>query len=378
MTRKAAILTFHFCYNYGAALQSYASRKVLEKFGFDVLFPNYIPVYFNSILSPTRELFNNWGFKSRRFDWRNLVTTVKLKLEERERRKAFDAFRRAYLPEHDVSSGAPSDMAHDFDVFYVGSDQVWNSLWSSKSGFDGYYFLDFLPNDFPGRRIAYAACFGREDHPEEWLGHVIPLLRKFDAISVRNAMSRSVISNQVGESVQQVCDPTLLWNFDEFKRDQNDEGDYILVYSLHKADFPLGRRVIECIKNTYQLPVFQLLGEVPFTDDRLIDRRLYDADPQKWVELISNAKYVITDSFHASLFCLKFEKQFAVYSSGWKQLRIREVLERSGLRDRLVVDELDKGATRAITRDIDFAAFRGVLADEIDASLNFIAGSLGE
>jgi len=369
---RIAVLTFHYCYNYGALLQAYATRRVLERFGHEVCFPDYVPPYFRQFVSSAREWKRNWGLRSGRF-WSGLPITLRLKIEVAHRRKAFDRFRQEHLPR--VSYASKDALAADVDsfgAFWVGSDQVWNMNWMES--FDGFYFLDFIAEKSSCRRIGYAPCFGRKDQPPELLKRSLPLIQKFDMIGSRNDVTRDLVQERTGKSVEMVCDPTLLWDFSEFVQKQS-SGDYILLYSLDKRLLPLGVELADFYKKHYNLKIIQLLAESPVSSSQ-VDERAYGADPADWVSLLYNAKFIVTDSFHACLFALKFNKKFVAYSSGWRKMRLADILAKAGMSERLVVDTVAGVDLEALTGDPDFSAFGVYSSEVVERSRNFIQHAL--
>lgn len=369
---RIGILTFHYCYNYGALLQAYASKRYLETLGVEVWFPDYLPDYFRKSISPFREWRRNWGVMSGQF-WKMLPFTIRLKMESMSRRRVFEGFRKQHIPR--ISYAGKNDLACDvanYDGFWVGSDQVWNLNWMKS--FDGFYYLDFIPSESNCRRIGYAPCFGRKDQPLKLLEQAVPLISKFDSIGARNAVTRDLVREKTGRDVTSVCDPTLLWDFKEFIQ-PNTDGDYILIYSLDKALFPLGGELVAYYKKFYNCKVIQLLSENAFTSPD-VDRRACDAGPAEWVSLIYNAKFVVTDSFHACLFALKFQKKFAVYSSGWRKMRLVDILKRVQLENRLILDKVGGADLAALTENPDFTAFSSFVSKITVDSQDFIKNAL--
>lgn len=81
--------------------------------------------------------------------------------------------------------------------------------------------------------------------------------------------------------------------------------------------------------------------------------------PREWLGLVENADYVLTDSFHCTLFSIRFHKQFNVlqrFKEGDKRgqnSRIHALLQTADMPNRLVVPGED-----AITETISDGCFQ--------------------
>lgn len=198
----------------------------------------------------------------------------------------------------------------DYDVFIVGSDVVWSQVLGRVNKIK---FLDFkTQKEF--RRISYAASFSREYFPKENRGYVRKCLEKFDAISVRERFSVSLLE-KIGIKARLVCDPTLLLSKEEWRRiavAPSIKEKYIFVYLLGKNR--------ECREKIAKLAkdLGLKIATIPYADgvydgeDDFGDYRLSDCGPEEWIGLIQNAEYVLTDSFHGLMFATIFKKKFLV------------------------------------------------------------------
>ena len=117
--KKVGILTFHFSDNYGAVLQCFALRKVINK-----------------MVDCEAEIINyNPGKKPGWYTETDIQEMFQKKL------KAFADFNREINEIHgDEFDTISEELANDKDIFIVGSDQVWNV---SFNFFRETYFLNF-------------------------------------------------------------------------------------------------------------------------------------------------------------------------------------------------------------------------------------------
>lgn len=114
-----------------------------------------------------------------------------------------------------------------------------------------------------------------------------------------------------------VCDPTLLFNGNDWKIIQGDEsiidGEYIFVYFLGSNS--LHRKFVNKLKKETGLKVVCLphIDEFVKEDEECSDIKLYDIDPGQFLNLIRNARYICTDSFHCSVFSIQYKKDFFTF-----------------------------------------------------------------
>ena len=201
----------------------------------------------------------------------------------------------------------------NYDAFIVGSDIVWGQ---SKYNFSKERFLDFKTKKH-FKRISYAASFGRDWIPKENIANVARCLKKFQKISVRENSSIQLL-NRIGiDNAVHTLDPTLLlsandWQKIERKPEMVTE-KFIFVYFLGKSK--TDRKNITLFAKENNLKIITIpyaCGEFNWCDRKFGDIRLLNCSPEEWVWLIHNAEYIITDSFHGTVFSTIFQKRFVV------------------------------------------------------------------
>lgn len=178
-----------------------------------------------------------------------------------------------------------------------------------------------------------AASFGVDKIPEKWVDKYKAGLIDFKALSVREDKAVDIVKNTIGITCHKVLDPTMLLEraeWDKIKKmpTKINGKNYILTYFL-------GGRTREVEKVIYRY--------AKLTDSAVINLQdyntpYYTVGPDEFVGLISKAKMVLTDSFHATVFSIIYEKPFVVYDrqgSGKKMgSRLSSLLEMCGLNDR--------------------------------------------
>ncbi len=300
---KIGIMTYHYGYNFGGVLQCYALQQTLKKMGYDDVhvincIPNRLKFYLGGI--PRR---------------RELRTFYDLYLRFRYGRKcreAFDAFRTNYLNQTSFikRSELPVKVA-DYDALIVGSDQIWNFREQS----DGMFFLNWEPQ-FRGRRIAYAPCCGKNEVNENYRKQLQNALNAFNSLSVRNDETSSFVEGLTGKRPPIVPDPTCLYDFHEFLTTECPVEDrYIFTYILGNEMNEGNKAAIDLIRKKF--PGRKVIASViAYSNPQLADwadEIMYNLSPKEWLNMILHADFIFTDSFHGTIFSMRFNKIFITY-----------------------------------------------------------------
>jgi hypothetical protein len=281
--KKSCTVTHHYQLNYGAFLQTWALQQFLGKSN---LILNFAP-----ICRP----YSFVGERARRilpFFWRLLALWRFLK-HHYLRRRSFNEINMLNLTCKYFSIRAIVKNPPQADAYIAGSDQIWNP----EAGVlrKAIYFLAFgSPNT---KRIAYAASMGMREWPLEFTQQVLPYLKKFDAISVREESSVPFLNSIGLENVTATCDPTILWTADfyrsHFSYTQNQCLGKVFVYHLGKQ---------------YSASVRQFIGEDKIVESKLGGSKLISVT--QWLHSIDTCNFVITSSFHGTVFSIIFHKPF--------------------------------------------------------------------
>ena len=293
--KRIGIITMHKPISYGSALQSYALQKKIEDFGYEVELIDYrypnelhytkdgsIKGCIRSVISFVINML--WGFPN-----------IK-------KRKKFDIFYNkfyktsAYYPTAESLKENPPI----YDLYITGSDQVWNPKFIKQ---DSSFLLSFVSDDKP--KISYASSFATTVIPEGALSMYKENLSRYQAITVRESSGVTLVKELIGRDAKHVCDPTLLLSKEEWE-------------SISEIQKTLGIRTIYLDGQKHDL--FEPNSKI-----------VKSAGPLDFIKLIKNAQYVITDSFHGTIFSNIFNKPFtAIVKSGNVDSRIVSLLKEIG------------------------------------------------
>ena len=330
---KIGILTFHCALNYGALMQTYGLQEYLKRVGHEVFVVDYRPEYllrpykiFNWRWEPALSVVQNVLFLIRAF----LVFPIRMK-----RKKGFSRFTKKYIHLYPMDF---IDSTSDFDAFIFGSDQIWNP--QITKGFDRIYFGQF-PVAKRKRLVTYAASAGNVEHAKSNEKEFLSLLSSYTAISVREKSLADFINKQMEKpQVTVVVDPVLLAGrtvFEIIASKKRTGKSYLLVFQLSYDMTFTTRRIAESIAKSKGLEIVELVSST----ESLKNRQLVEtASPERFVSFFRDASYVVTSSFHGTVFSVLFEKDFTVVDS-FASERIANLLSALDLKERLAKNEKD-------------------------------------
>ena len=304
---KIAIITLPLHTNYGGILQAYALQTALQRMGHDVY--HLQPKVEFHPLHPAWQMPFVWLKRVIRKcffgEWKLPVFENPYKWM----RKYTDAFIQANISIHFLQDEAWNEsLAKEYDAFVVGSDQVWRSCYANPLN---RYFLSFLGDSSTALRLAYAASFGTEecDFTPEQIQECNLLLQKFASVSVREQSGVNICENIFGISAKHVLDPTLLLCQEDYLKLIGDElpsEGNLMVYVLDET-VASNQIVAEFAKSKGLIP-FRTNSKIESSQARISER--LQPPVEKWLRGFVDAEFVITDSFHACVFSIIFNKPF--------------------------------------------------------------------
>lgn len=341
--KKIGVVTMFSNSNYGCLLQCYAVKTILSKFG-----------YKSEILVPVRhvhiEAFRKYTMKVLRYLYSLVNEEPRYYIYKRLSK--MDYFIKnnldwKYVNTKKLKAGRFNDT---YAAYCVGSDQIWNPYCIEYD--PEIVFLPFVDNS---HKFAIAPSIAVENVPSKFIYDCKKYLVDFRYISVREKSGAQLLENILGRHVPFMIDPTLMLDKCDWDRIADlssikEDEDYLVTYFLGELN-PERRQIIDELSEKYHLKVISMLD--------LNDKLHYSISPAEFLYLIKNAKIVCTDSFHATVFSLIWEKAFWVFSKevGGKLAtdngsRVENLLELFGQRDRLLlqnrIESLDK------TFDVNF------------------------
>lgn len=315
MRMKLGILTFHNTLNPGATLQAYALCRYIRDQGYaceivDYRCPNIV----------RREL--SFHFTT------NILKTVGSFVlywpQQKQKIRESLAFLKneGMLSPRFYDPQTISTADEVYDVFIAGADQIWNLKITEG---DCSYFLPFAEK---GHKFAYGSSVG-DDWPSELYLMIKEKLADFDALGVREWVTKELLQNEFGLESELVADPTMLLTPDEWSEFAAipKETGYIVLYMSEEKTKIFAR---EYAARHHKKIIF--LGNCGYSPKRSGHRSV---TVHEWVGYFQNADAVFTDSYHGLLFSMYFGKKvWTCYG------------ERRGERQRTLLNVIDAESCR--------------------------------
>lgn len=350
---KIATITFHDTFNFGATLQCVALSKYLSSKGHSVLVIHYLPDYVLQKKSPFRafsDIHKQNGAK-RKFQYLfPAVYYFTHFFSFRRRDKRYHAF----LSQHINLTEPASDFEHikplDADLYLCGSDQIWNPALTGGS-FDKAFFLAFTN----GRKAAYGISTGEADL-FALSSSLRELTLEFSHISVREEKTADAFKQILNREIEVVLDPALLLDQDDYREMEKAipvKGPYVLIYNVSRA--PAANAIASRIAAEKGLKIIDI-SPSPFV---LVPgaKKIDDIGPGEFLSYMKNAAFIVTNSFHGTVFSILYQKCFFSVPNGRRSGRIVALLQMLGLKDRF-------------TRYPALVSYEAIRYDEVYEKLN--------
>ena len=343
---KIGIITIPPYYNYGGILQAYALSHVLKGLGFEA------EIIYKKKKWELSGVLKFWTYTKRaikKYIFREPAWIFWENKNEREWPIVTQytlGFVRKYIP-YRVVGDYSSIREHDYDVFLLGSDQVWRPCYFNGDIVDAY--LKFTIG-WKVKRIAYAVSFGVDkwEYTPTQTKECADLVKLFDFVSVRESSAVQLCKEHLHINAVHVLDPTLLLNRENYEglikydsaSHKGEIFNYILDWNEEK------RRFIADFEKSTGKNSFSVHSRIEDWSAPLEER--IQPGVETWLQGIRSACYVITDSFHACVFSIIFNRPFFVICNEDRGLaRITSLLSMFGLESRLIhlwksIDECDQ------------------------------------
>lgn len=343
---NVGIVTFHSVYNYGAFLQALALRRFIASLGHRVEIVNYT--------NPRQAGFQErclFGRRNPRVLAGNWI-----------RKRKFLKSRAAFLRESAPFQGSADIDRQSYDTLVFGSDEIWNYE-AHAHGFDPVYF----GIGSRSRLVAYAPSLGALPARAEPPSSVREALRNFSAISVRDDQTSSRVREITASTAAPpiVLDPVFLDAFEEVETSPPKEKPFLAVYG--DIPWPEARGQITAWARGRGLKTLSIGYYNKWCDENRLA-----AGPGEFLGLLRAADYVVTNTFHGTMFSIKFRRPFLTIRPENSRQKYLPCLPRLGLAGRLRSPEEDLAAAF----DENIADYQNALSDWIMESKGFLSTHL--
>lgn len=318
MDKKVGIVSCYFKHNYGSMLQAYATQKVLDNMEIpnetinideNIDFANGKKKYYMSQITNIPFIKSKLGMVKLKLDKKinkNLGNNIQIRDNKYKEFEKNFKLTKPYKTYKELSA----QCANYSDVI-VGSDQ----LWLPVNVVADYYTLNWVPDNV--NKVSYATSFGVSTVPDKYKNDYKKFLNRINCLSTREEAGIKLVEQLSDNKATLVCDPTLLLNKEEWMDIQKEEPiikeKYILCYFLGKNIEH--RKFAERLKEKTGCKIVSLnhADEYVKYSDKFCDYAPYDIGPAEWINLIRNAEYVCTDSFHGTVFSLINNTKFFTF-----------------------------------------------------------------
>lgn len=344
---KTAIITLPFHVNYGGYLQAYALQTVLKQMGHKAYVVSF----------------------SQQPTWRIWISYLKWKILRLVKNNygVEDSFKDFFMLEINKKFFRTINgiRESDFEAYVVGSDQVWRKKFIKNLP---YAYLAFTKG-WNVKRIAYAPSFGiaEWDYTDEETSMCRSLINSFDSISVRETSGADLCEEYFNRTPFVALDPTLIADKSAYTRllNKNIKNVGTFIYYVKKNEAALDiNEVLKALDCKKHKEVYLPCEGYP--TDKL-------PTVPEWLSYIANADLVLTDSFHACVFCMLFHKPFLVMPSGWGgKSRFETLLAPLGLENHILTTLPSEKQMSVFCKNINWNDVDAKINEKRNASLSFL------
>lgn len=370
--KKVGILTLYYKnYNYGGQLQAYALQKTISKLGYSAQQISFVRNRKKLILRKLRGMFEEPVTKD------ILAVSVKLFVNKFHHKSdnfmesknntyaKFDEFMDSIPHSKVVDERTISSLSQEYDLFVVGSDQVWNPLFVTDE-----FFLNFI-EDKP--KISYAASIRINNYEKKEGKRIKEHLEKFDGISVREQRAVETLKKiGIEKKIEVHADPTFLISKEEWEEVSKKiygNSKYIFVYLVRN------NKCLENIEKYARSKGYKVLlvseAGVSVNENDTINVVKEGVGPAEFIGLIKDAELVIANSFHGTAFSIIFNKPFYVYGNINVDDRKGTLLKKMNLANRIISEDFLFNNIEDIS--IDYEQINEIVSNERNNGIKFLS-----
>lgn len=371
---RIGVITYHFAENYGSALQSYALVSYLNS-------QEEVDAFLLNYITDRQELNNSlYGHRSGLAKLALAAVYLPFHLWRSRKRDRFQKFAKY----HFIQTNRMTELielqrfvngaycsSEECDCLVSGSDQVWNP---QINDFDEAFFLPFKTK---GRKVGYAISLGlaTEKDVRDYIGEA----KAFNRVSCREQGAADTLAS-LGIHVDQiVCDPVFLVDQEEWRKlaqqsavDYANSRPYVACYFLDRQNMDTYFKWAHSVADKMGLEM--RIINASYSKQTFQKGTILDAGPLEFLNLIMNADFVCTDSFHGTALSTIFEKQFFSFDKavGSVDTRKADLLSALGYNDRLKRVGQYNGEPPVRIQESRFIQSRKLKQDYVQSSKEFI------
>lgn len=351
--KKIGIMTMHRIINYGSYLQAYALKKIIETITDAKV--EFIDYKFGEVLV---DFVGKKSFFDKIHENRTISSYIKKKSFIRYNQKSYEL----YLQDLGVFE---RNYSHDIDLLVIGSDEVFNCMQGYPVGYSKNLFGESYEDI---KTISYAGSFGHTT-VEDLKKHMIfdeikTMFYKFAFISVRDNNSKNVLS-EMGFEVYKHLDPVLVYDFcRDVKNPAIDIKDYIIVYAYTGRLSVAERKSIKLFAKRHKKKIVSIGYYSDIADYNIV------CNPLEVFGYFKNADYIITDTFHGTIFSIKMNSKFCTIIRDSNKNKINDLLRTLEQQDRIAYGMED--IERLYNIEVDFEQTNRIIQERKQQTIAYL------
>ena len=353
--KKIGIMSMQRIVNYGSFLQAYGLKNIVNEIGYkEVQFVDY--VYEKALSVKSDDEMKHSRKKSLKKRICGKLFTMACANQLKKDLKAIGIDNYNYHP--------------DIDTLIIGSDEVFNCIQQYPVG----YSRELFGKNYEEKNvISYAASFGYTTEADlnkfEIKNEVAEMLLNFSAISVRDDNSYSLIEKLTGRQATLHLDPVLIYDFEqEMKRKPLNSGEYIIIYAYTNRLNLEEEKYIKNFAKRHNKKIYSIGNYSRIADKNII------CSPLDVFSYFKGADYIITDTFHGTIFSIKTNSKFCTIIRESNRNTLVALLENLNRADR-IVSSLDDIET-LFRKEIDYGNTNKIIKDEKARTYTYLMNNI--
>ena len=361
--KKVGILSMQRIKNYGSFLQAYALKKILEDLGDEVEFVDYHieePIIADGIKDKGK-LKKGLIALSGKARLTHKINYIKHK---KNFKNYFELLNITEIPNYNPK----------LDTLVIGSDEVFNVIQSNKNV--GYSLELFGKNNNAKKVVTYAASFGNTtlDKINKYnkRNEIAELLKNINQISVRDQNSFNIVKKLISKAPCINLDPVLIYDYmkSNLIPKINTTEKYMILYAYNGRITLEEAKYIKSLAKKKNIKVYSIGGAQPYAD------KFIDCTPFEVLAYFKNTEYIVTDTFHGSIFSIINNKPFVTLVRKSKGIsygneeKLTYLLENLKLKDRIAYS-YDK-IENVLNKKIDYKKTNEIIENERTKAINYL------
>lgn len=374
--------------NYGQLLQAYALQAFLKKKGYDAVLIRYKRKFSLKDEKGIRKILKFFYqlFKTVSFSQVNKSEIVHSSPEVIARHKHFENFYNEYFTNTEKMYYTIDELRNEppkADVYVAGSDQIWN--WGGRYGYNPVYFLQFGGNGI--KRVGYAVGMSKIVASKEAKKELKKYLKRFNSLALREPTGVPVLKECGFSDPKVVADPTLLLEKEDYlsliKNDVKPQKDFLLGYFINfNSKEELDWSSIREYLNENDLDFKYISSEGYLKSINQLDeyKNEFYTVPE-WLEAYSNAKCILTTSYHGLLFSIIMRKPFLFFFIDDERTvpgrnRPKYILSQLGLESRIYFKNSDRTLKEQLDEPINWSEVETKLEKLRNYSIDYLINAI--